>query len=106
MHISLDSKITKARISHSFKCPLGGGFWLDSEEHGRVGCDENGNPLCQCSASIVIEFANGTSVTVGDGHSLLRCLSGRPSEEEFAWWDTEQAKWEEVNGCGNQADPK
>jgi hypothetical protein len=45
------------------------------------------------------------SMANGHGRALALAIEWleelrRPSEEEMAEWSREQAKWEEVNGCG------
>jgi hypothetical protein len=85
-NITMRAPVTTVSMSHSLKCPLGGGFWIYSPEHRLVdGCTEGGIPLCQCGGgTIQLTFADGTSVSIRDGHSFLeklRKLADRPDAE-------------------------
>jgi hypothetical protein len=62
MLISINSTLTEISLSHSFKCPLGGGFW--SVEAG-ANCTEDGQPYCTCYPKRArLQFEDGSGAIV------------------------------------------
>jgi hypothetical protein len=78
----------------------------DAEERVWSRCHE----LASAAADVVF---SASYVSSEEKHDLLRAVyekldriprGERPSDEEMKWWAAEQAKWEDVNGCGKSYD--
>jgi hypothetical protein len=64
--------LTDVAISHTFRCPLGGGFWVYAPEVGAVAnCTEDGVPICTCTPLVHLNFEDGTEIRA---HAALKLL--------------------------------
>jgi hypothetical protein len=71
----IDTVLTDISLSHSLKCPLGGGFWVYAPEHGALyGCTDDGQPICLCGPSACLTFADGTVIQTNVSREFVEKL--------------------------------